>query len=74
MPLERDNYGVRDNPAGQAYYDSVMRLYARWGLDFLKVDCISDHPYKGAEIRMISSAIRESGRGIVLSLPPAQRI
>ncbi len=69
-PWNADNYGVRDTPAGQAYYDSVMRLYARWGVDFLKVDCISDHPYKGAEIRMIANAIRKSGGRIVLSLSP----
>ena len=64
------NYGVRDNAAGQAYYDSMMRLYAKWGVDFLKVDCIADHPYKPAEIRMIATAIRNSGRAIVLSLSP----
>jgi alpha-galactosidase len=69
-PWDNGNYGVRDNPAGQAYYDSMMRLYASWGLDFLKVDCISDHPYKGAEIRMIAKAIRSAQRPIVLSLSP----
>ena len=69
-PWNADNYGVRDTPAGQAYYDSVMRLYAQWGVDFLKVDCIADHPYKPAEIRMIAQAIRKSGRPIVLSLSP----
>jgi hypothetical protein len=69
-PWDNGNYGVRDNPAGQAYYDSMMRLYANWGLDFLKVDCIADHPYKGAEIRMIATAIEKAGRPIVLSLSP----
>jgi hypothetical protein len=69
-PWDNGNYGVRDNPAGQAYYDSMMRLYASWGLDFLKVDCIADHPYKSAEIRMIASAIRKARRPIVLSLSP----
>lgn len=69
-PWNADNYGVRDTPAGQAYYDSIVGLYAGWGLDFLKVDCIADHPYKGDEIRMISNAIRKSGRAIVLSLSP----
>ncbi len=64
------NFGVRDNAAGQAYYDSMMRLYAKWGIDFLKVDCIADHPYKPAEIRQIASAIKKSGRAIVLSLSP----
>lgn len=69
-PWNADNYGVRDTPAGQAYYDSVIGQYARWGVDFLKVDCIADHPYKAGEIRMIAAAIRKSGRPIVLSLSP----
>ena len=64
-----DNYGVKDNAAGQAYYDSMARLYASWGLDFLKVDCISQ-PYDAAEIHMVSAALRKSGRPIVLSLSP----
>ena len=38
------NWGVQDNAAGQAYYDSMLALYAKWGLDYIKVDCISDHP------------------------------
>ncbi len=69
-PWNPDNFGVRDNPAGQAYYDSILHLYASWGVDFLKVDCIADHPYKADEIRMIANAIRKSGRPIVLSLSP----
>lgn len=64
-----DNYGVKDNAAGQAYYDSLARLYASWGLDFLKVDCISQ-PYDAHEIHMISAALKKSGRPIVLSLSP----
>jgi hypothetical protein len=64
------NWGVRDNAAGQAYYDSAIRLYAKWGVDFLKVDCIADHPYKPTEIRQIANAIKKSGRPIVLSLSP----
>ena len=64
------NYGVRDNPAGQAYYDSMLSLYAYWGLDFIKVDCIADHPYKASEIRQIAAAIRKTHRAIVLSLSP----
>ena len=64
------NYGVRDNPAGQAYYDSMLAQYARWGLDFIKVDCIADHPYKASEIRQIAAAIQKTGRQMVLSLSP----
>jgi len=65
-----DNYGVKDSAAGQAYYDSVARLYAGWGLDFIKADCISSRPYKESEIRMISAALKKTGRPIVLSLSP----
>ncbi len=65
------NYGVDPaKPAGQAYYDSIARLYAQWGVDFLKVDCISSHPYKGEDIRMIREALDKTGRPIVLSLSP----
>lgn len=69
-PWDEGNWGIRDNEAGQAYYDSMIRLYASWGIDFLKVDCISDHPYRPTEIRQISEAIRKSGRPIILSLSP----
>jgi alpha-galactosidase len=69
-PWDEGNYGVSDTPAGQAYYDSMLRLYASWGLDFIKVDCISDHPYRPTEIRQIALAIKRTGRPIVLSLSP----
>jgi hypothetical protein len=62
--------GVKNNEAGQAYYDSIVKLYASWNVDFIKVDCIADHPYKPEEIRMLHNAIKESGRPIVLSLSP----
>ena len=57
-PWDEGNYGVSDTPAGQAYYDGMLKLYASWGLDFIKVDCISDHPYRPTEIRQIAEAIR----------------
>jgi alpha-galactosidase len=69
-PWDEGNYGVKDNAAGQAYYDSMLKLYASWGLDFIKVDCISDHPYRPTEIRQIAEAIKKTGRPIVLSLSP----
>lgn len=64
-----DNYGVAANAAGQAYYDSLAKLYASWGVDLIKVDCVAN-PYRAEEIRMISLAIRKTGRPIVLSLSP----
>jgi hypothetical protein len=69
-PWDQGNYGIRDNEAGQAYYDSMIGLYASWGIDYLKVDCISTHPYRPTEIRQIAEAIRKTGRPIVLSLSP----
>lgn len=64
-----DNYGVRPNAAGQAYYDSIAALYASWGVDFVKIDCVDD-PYRADAIRMFSTALRKTGRPIVLSLSP----
>ena len=69
-PWDDGNYGVADNAAGQAYYDSMIKRYAAWGLDFIKVDCIADHPYRPSEIRQIATAIERSRRPIVLSLSP----
>jgi alpha-galactosidase len=70
-PWSPYNYGIKaGSPAAQAYYDSIAKLYAAWGVDFLKIDCISSHPYKGDEIRMISEALRKVHRPVVLSLSP----
>ncbi len=69
-PWNTYDYGIRDNAAGHAYYDSLAKQYAGWGVDFIKVDCIADHPYKGDEIRMIRQALDKTGRPIVLSLSP----
>ena len=69
-PWDPTNWGVKDNAAGQAWYDSLLRQYAAWGVDLLKVDCIADRPYKVSEIRMIRRAIDRAGRPMVLSLSP----
>jgi alpha-galactosidase len=70
-PWNFDNFGTDPGkPAAQAYYDSIAKLYAEWGVDLIKVDCISSHPYKGDDIRMIRQALDEAGRPIVLSLSP----
>jgi alpha-galactosidase len=69
-PWDPTTYGVRDNAAGQAWYDALLAQYAGWGVDFIKVDCISDHPYKPTEIRMLHKAILKTGRPILLSLSP----
>jgi alpha-galactosidase len=70
-PWNPDNYGLDPHkPAAQAYYDSIARLYADWEVDLIKVDCIASRPYKGEEIRMLSEALKKTGRPIVLSLSP----
>jgi alpha-galactosidase len=69
-PWDPTNWGIKNNAAGQAWYDSLLRQYAAWGVDLLKVDCIADHPYKEDEIRMIRRAIDKTGRPMVLSLSP----
>lgn len=72
-----DMYGVRNLSEGQAYYDSVLELYAYWGVDFIKCDDICNtnlYPqnlYSGRhEIEMLARAIQKCGREIVLSLSP----
>lgn len=72
-----DMYGVRDLPEGQAYYDSLLELYASWGVDFIKCDDICntnlypDRPFSGRhEIEMLAKAIQRCGRPVVLSLSP----
>ncbi len=70
-PWNPDNYGIdAAKPGAQAYYDSIAAMYASWGVDLIKVDCISSRPYRGDEIRMLSTALAKTGRPIVLSLSP----
>jgi alpha-galactosidase len=57
-------------PGAQAYYDSIVELYASWGVDFIKADDMASHLYQPAEIRALALAIRKSGRPMVLSLSP----
>lgn len=72
-PWNPDMFGVdATNPGGQAYYDSIFKLYASWGVDFVKVDDISRpyDPAQKAEIEAIRKAIDRSGRPMILSLSP----
>jgi alpha-galactosidase len=65
-----DMYGVdMSKPGAQAYYDSIVAMYAAWGVDFIKADDMS-RPYHQAEIEALHRAIDHSGRAIVLSLSP----
>jgi hypothetical protein len=72
-----DNYGVKGSTdAGQAWYDSLFRMYADWGIDFVKVDDITSNPgstsYWADEVEAIRRAILKSGRSMVLSLSPGE--
>lgn len=73
-PWNTDMYGVDASKEGaQAYYDSLLALYAGWGVDFLKVDDIADSKLYGThtgEIELIRKAIDGCGRPMVLSLSP----
>lgn len=75
-----DMYGIRNCAAGQAYYDSILELYAAWGVDFIKCDDICNtnnwmepapDVYAGRhEIEMLAKAIEKQNRPIVLSPSP----
>lgn len=65
-----DNYGLNfDHPGAQAWYDSQLRLYASWGIDYLKVDDMQN-PFYEREIAAFGKAVRDCGRDIFLSLSP----
>jgi hypothetical protein len=73
-PWNPDMYGVdMTRPGAQAYYDSVFRLYASWGVDFVKMDDMS-RPYDAhaPEIEAAHRAILATGRPIILSLSPGE--
>jgi hypothetical protein len=72
-PWNPDMYGVdATKTEGQAYYNSIVQMYADWGVDFIKCDDIS-RPYddvQKAEVEALRNAIDKTGRAIVLSLSP----
>ncbi len=73
-----DMYGMYNCDGAQAYYNSIINMYADWGVDFIKCDdiCVTefrkwDNPYSADyEIEMLRKAIDNCGREIVLSLSP----
>lgn len=69
-PWNSDMYGVdMSRPGAQDYYDSIVKLYASWGVDYIKADDIA-RPTHAAEIAGLHRAIEKTGRPIVLSLSP----
>jgi len=66
-----DMWGVdTTKPGAQAYYDSIAELHASWGVDFIKADDMGSHRYQPEEMKALSSAIRKTGRAMVLSISP----
>lgn len=69
-----DMYGLKCESQGEgalAYYNSIFKLYASWGVDFVKVDDIArEYPHCKREIEIISTACRNANRDMVLSLSP----
>jgi hypothetical protein len=69
-PWNNDMFGVdMSKPGAKAYYDSLLKLYAEWGVDFIKTDDIS-RPTHREELAALHSAIQMTGRPIALSLSP----
>ncbi|HEX3913596.1 MAG TPA: glycoside hydrolase family 27 protein [Steroidobacteraceae bacterium] len=69
-----DMYGIDMSMRGaQEYYDSLFRLYASWGVDFVKADDMS-RPYlrNKPEIHAVRRAIGRCGRRMLLSLSPGE--
>ncbi len=53
-------------PGGQEYYDSLFKLYAEWGVDFVKADGIGN--YDPDQVEAFDWARQRCGREMVLSL------
>ena len=62
------------HPGAQAYYDSLVQLYADWGVDLIKWDCMYDAGGPTAtysrEEQLAVAAVRKVDRPMVLSLSP----
>jgi len=71
-PWMNHMYGLNMNkPGAQEYLNSILKLYASWDVDFIKVDDIA-RPYSAAEIEGYKKAIDNSGRPMVLSISPGE--
>ncbi len=71
-PWMNHMYGLNMRaPGAQEYLNSLLALYASWGVDLIKVDDIA-RPYSAAEIEGYKKAIDQCGRPVVLSLSPGE--
>lgn len=66
----KNNWPVdMSQPGAQEYYDSLIALFAEWGVDYIKVDDLS-RPYRAPAVEALREAIDKCGRAILLSLSP----
>ena len=67
-----DMYGVNPEKEGaKEYYESIFKLYAEWGVDFIKCDDIArELPHEETELILLSEALKNCGRDMILSLSP----
>ena len=67
-----DMYGVNaDKPGAKEYYESILALYVSWGVDYIKCDDICTELARAEkELLLLSDAVKNCGRDIVLSLSP----
>ncbi len=69
-PWMNHMYGLNmAKPGAQQYLNSILNLYASWGVDFIKVDDLS-RPYSVAEVEGYRKAIDQCGRAVAFSLSP----
>jgi alpha-galactosidase len=67
-----DNYGLdHSKPGAQAYYDSLLSLFASWQVDYVKVDDMVG-PFHVDEIAAFSLAAQKTDREMVISLSPGR--
>jgi alpha-galactosidase len=62
-------------PGAQEYYNSMINLYASWGIDFIKLDSVTPGSYNDnlninniPDVQAFSKAIAQSGRPIWLTV------
>ncbi|XP_061373625.1 uncharacterized protein LOC133315953 [Gastrolobium bilobum] len=58
------------NGAGKAFLRSIYELYASWGVDFVKLDCVFGADLDLDEITSVSQILKDLNHSIVLSLSP----
>ena len=66
-----DMFGVNSNAAGQAWYDSCARLWAAWGVDYIKVDDLS-HRITPPKWRWSATRLTGADARIVFSTSPGE--